>query len=74
MKKLTIEMLEEFGMDGNGILKTAVTVEDFEKWSCIKLENGQENEYGQVDYKLTLIDGDFITLEVQDNVITHSYY
>ena len=87
MKKLTQELKERFGMDGNGILEkvewlgregTDITVEEFEKWSGAKLENGQENEYDGVDYKLTLIDeqsDDFeLALEVKDGVITHSYY
>ena len=70
--------LEKMGMDGNGRMDTRVSVKDFEKFSKTKLTNGQENEYGTIDYKVSLTDEngeDFtFTVEVENEFITHSYY
>lgn len=87
MKKLTTELKERFGMDGSGMLEkiewlgrkgTDITVKEFELWANVKLENGQNNEFGTEDFKLILIDEkaeDFeLTLEVSNGVITHCYY
>ena len=82
-EKLTKQLVEKFGIDGNGKLGlgrkgTKITVEEFEAWSGVKLTRGQENEYGGEDSYITLIDEDGedfnLTLEVQDSIITHSYY
>lgn len=87
MTKLTRQLKERFGMDGNGKLEEVewlgregkeITVEEFEVWSGAKLENGQSNEHGTEDFKITLIDeksDDFeMTLEVKNGIITHCYY
>lgn len=87
MNNLKKSLAERFGIDGNGILaqtewlgrdNTKVTVEEFELWSGAKLNNRKGNDYDSEDCKITLIDeaGDDleITLEIKDEVITHSYY
>ena len=77
MNKFKAE-LEKMGMDGNGRINTRVSVEDFEKFFKTKLENGQENEYGTIDYKVSLTDEDgedfTFTVEVENEFVTHSYY
>ena len=87
MRNLKVELVERFGMDGNGILaktnwlgrdNSKVTVEEFEAWSGAKLNKRTSNEYGSEDCKITLIDekdDDFeMTVEIKDEIITHSYY
>jgi hypothetical protein len=76
MKNLK-EELQAMGLDGNGRMDAQISVRDFEAWSGKKLANGQENEYGTVDYTVVIDeDGeDFIfTVEVANGFITHSYY
>ena len=77
-EKLTKQLVERFGIDGNGKLAEVITVEEFERLSGVKLQNGQENEYGGEDFYVTLADEDGedfnLTLEVQNDIITHSYY
>ena len=87
MRNLKVELVERFGMDGDGVLATTnwtgrnnskITVEEFEAWSGAKLNNRKSNEYGTEDCNVTLIDekcDDFkITVEIKDEVITHCYY
>ena len=87
MKKLTTELKERFGITGNGKLTkvdwsgregTDITVSEFEAWSGATCNKRQSNEEGTEDCKLTLIDEkneDFtLTLEIKNEVITHSYY
>ena len=77
MNKFKAE-LEKMGMDGNGRMDIRVSVEDFEKFLKTKLANGQENEYGTIDYKVSLTDEDgedfTFTVEVENEFVTHSYY
>lgn len=78
MEKLT-ERLEKFGIDGNGNLEKEITIDEFEKEFNVKLDlsKGQCNEYGSLDVTVTLIDEEedelYLTLEIRDNIITHSY-
>ena len=87
MRNLKAELVERFGMDGDGFLaktewlgrdNSRVTVEEFEAWSGAKLTNRRANEYGSEDCDITLIDEkdeDFeMTVEIKDETITHSYY
>lgn len=87
MKSLKKELMERFGMDGCGVLEkvewlgrkgTEITVEEFESWSGTALDYRVENEHGTEDCQVTLIDEnceDFdITLEIKNEVITHSYF
>ena len=87
MRNLKSELVERFGMDGDGKLaptnflgrnNSKVTVEEFEAWSGAKLNNRTSNEYGSEDCKITLIDekdDNFeMTVEIKDEIITHCYY
>jgi len=87
MEHLKTELEKRFGADGNGkLLKKnsfgqdlkPVTVEAFEAWSGESLENRKGNEYGTEDAVVILIDeqgDDFeLTLEIEKEIITHSYY
>ena len=87
MKSLKKELVERFGMDGDGVLaktnwlgrdNSQVTVEEFEAWSGAKLTHRKSNEYDSEDCKITLIDekdDDFeMTVEIKNEVITHCYY
>lgn len=86
-KKLKQELLERFGIDGNGELKKVewlgrdaneITVEEFENWSGAELSDGQCTEYDSEDFRVVLIDEDGedfeLTLEVKNGIITHSYF
>jgi hypothetical protein len=70
--------LQVMGLYGNGRTDTRVSVKDFEYLLKTKLINGQKNEYGTVDYTVSLTDeegNDFIfTVEVDKGFVTHSYY
>ena len=82
MNGLKKELVERFGMDGNGILvkigrDNSVTVEEFELWSGAKLDKRTANEYDSEDCTITLIDENCddleITVEIKDEIITHCY-
>ena len=87
MRNLKVELVERFGMDGAGKLaetnwlgrdNSKVTVAEFEAWSGAKLTNRTSNEYGTEDCTITLIDEKCddleMTLEIKDEIITHSYF
>ena len=78
MQKLT-ERLKKLGIDWNGYLEKEIAIDEVEKELNMKLDlnKGQSNEYGSLDVTITLIDEDedelYLTLEIRNNVITHSY-
>lgn len=80
-EKLTTMLNRCFKMDGNGILETPVSIEQYEAQTgadITKTGTIITNEYGSQDWKHELIDencDDFaITLEVKDGFITHCYF
>ena len=77
MRNLKMELVERFGMDGNGKIDTEVSVEEFEAWFGVKLDKRISNEYDTEDCRITIDenDDDFkITIEIKDEIITHCYY
>ena len=81
MNGLKKELTKKFGMDGNGLMEKSVSVKEFEIWSGATLDRRSSNEYDSEDCTITLIsapdDGSDeleITLEIENEVITHCYY
>lgn len=77
MRRLQDELIERFGMDGNGKMDMDIDVKAFEDWSGAKLDRRSSNEFGTEDCHVVLIDrgSDFdLTLEIKDDKITHSMY
>ena len=79
--KIKEELKKKLGIDGQGrIDKRNITVKEFEELYKVSLSRRQQNEYGTEDctITLTLIDEegeDFsLTLEIENEIITHSYY
>jgi len=76
MRNLKMELIEKFGMTGDGKLTKKIPVKEFEDWGGFLLNKRKANEYGTEDAKIYIEDEEEfkITLEIDSELITHCYY